>query len=191
MSNLTVCSVEECQAPIKARGLCGAHYQRMRKTGDPLGVRPGRWDGYTKPLCSVGCGRQAHAGGLCSVHAPRLRRHGDPLAGRREEWAGSLVEFVLAFIDVREDGCWWWMGGRMGKYGSVNIPGAPQQYAHRIAHEIWVGEIGTGKTVHHRCENPSCVNPDHLVALTHKEHRQEHRRLRLAKLVAKEWSEGV
>src|SRR5438132_5043893 len=36
------CSVHGCTNPVryKDRGWCGLHYQRWRKTGDPLGLRP-------------------------------------------------------------------------------------------------------------------------------------------------------
>ena len=34
----------ECQAKPKARGLCPKHYQRLLKTGDPLGVAGGMGD---------------------------------------------------------------------------------------------------------------------------------------------------
>lgn len=173
------CSVDGCGQSTKARGLCSAHYQRWRKTGDPTKTRPSRWDGYDKPTCTVdGCDKVAHAKGLCGTHAPRARRHGDPLAGRRSEWRGPIEEFVLMFVDIREDGCWWWTGATIGEYGSVNVVGAPQQYAHRVSHAIWIGPVGNGLTVHHRCENKMCINPDHLVAMTRKEHAHEHRRLR-------------
>lgn len=33
---------ELCGRPVNGRGLCGKHYQRWAKTGDPLGLKP-RW----------------------------------------------------------------------------------------------------------------------------------------------------
>ena len=34
-----VCSIDGCNRPIKARGLCNGHYKRQVKHGDPLGGR--------------------------------------------------------------------------------------------------------------------------------------------------------
>lgn len=44
------------------------------------------------------------------------------------------------------------------------------QSAHRFFYETLVGPIDEGLELHHRCEVKSCVNPNHLVPLTHDEH---------------------
>ncbi len=41
--------------------------------------------------------------------------------------------------------------------------------AHRWIYQYMVGEIPEGWTIDHLCRNTSCVNPDHLEAVTHKE----------------------
>ena len=60
-------------------------------------------------------------------------------------------------------GCWIWLrthedyGYFIGKR------------AHRISYEHWKGKIPKGLVIDHLCRNRSCVNPQHLEAVTQKE----------------------
>lgn len=67
-------------------------------------------------------------------------------------------------------GCWNWTA-RTGYRGYGRYQGSP---AHRVAYEALVGSIPAGLQLHHECFNPSCVNPEHVVPLTPKEHGQRH-----------------
>lgn len=71
-----------------------------------------------------------------------------------------------------EHECWIWLGaytrGNLGNYG-LFWNGKNRIYAHRWAHEYFIGPIPAGYEVDHLCKNPNCVNPDHLEAVTRRE----------------------
>lgn len=51
-------------------------------------------------------------------------------------------------------------------YGRVCADGSPQ-WAHRVSYVAFVGPIPKGLEIDHRCHQRSCVNPQHLRAVTH------------------------
>lgn len=63
--------------------------------------------------------------------------------------------------------CWVWLGYTRPKgYGDFEDETLRIQKAHRWAYLKFRGPIPEGFHVHHRCCNPSCVNPFHLQAVS-------------------------
>lgn len=73
---------------------------------------------------------------------------------------------LLAKYTVATNGCWEWTGtknrqgyGVVGLYiagAAIGVPAPRLQWMHHH------GEIPDGHVVLHKCDNPPCVNPDHL-----------------------------
>ncbi len=68
-------------------------------------------------------------------------------------------------------GCWLWNGSADSSgYGTCRDESGCVSAPHIIAYRRYVGEIIDGNQVHHECENPRCVNFNHLKQVTTLEH---------------------
>lgn len=84
-------------------------------------------------------------------------------ASRRNRDKPLIDRFMDKVQKDSETGCWLWRGSN-GKQGVVWIGGSRRRraLASRVAYEIFNGPIQGDLKVLHRCDEPSCVNPEHL-----------------------------
>ena len=84
-------------------------------------------------------------------------------------------------IKKDDNGCWVWTGSlhKPMPYGRVRLrsfAGHPTRFtwrAHRASYIAFKGNIPEGMYVCHSCDNPSCINPDHLFLGTHQDNMDD------------------
>lgn len=72
-----------------------------------------------------------------------------------------------------ETGCHEWTANKNNRgYGIIWFNGK-MRLAHRVRYFLQYGEIPDNVVIRHKCDNPSCCNPNHLEQGTHKDNMED------------------
>ena len=164
------CIEAGCDRPARTRGMCAKHYMRLYRAG---ALEPLKQDRAKKGCVIPGCPRPHQGRGYCNKHLECFIRTGNPIP--RRDW--PIEDRILDIgWTVTESGCWEWNGTiAVNGYGVITSGkhGLRDAHMHRLSFEIFNGPIPAGAIVRHTCDNPPCMNPDHLLTGTQDDNMQD------------------
>lgn len=83
-----------------------------------------------------------------------------PRGAKKQDPVKRFLKFVVKDLTT---GCWWWIGCKSPKgYGRFQWHTNQSMQATHVAFILFIGPIPSGCDILHTCDNPSCVNPEHL-----------------------------
>lgn len=140
MTDMPICTVGECGRPVIARGYCTLHYQRWKKSGDPLADVPERG----APLRWLIDVASQHQGEECLPYP--FRRRPDGYAQLQIEGAKVLAHRVVCEV----------------------VNGPPPTVGHEAAHSCGRGHKGCVSGAHLRWDTRAGNMADKVEHGTHR-----------------------
>lgn len=133
-------------------------------------------------------------GGLCRCGCGGKTQLASKTRSSRGWVKGKPVDYIRGHNNLRytpgyeerdcgyETPCWFWTGC-LSSSGHAMAPGSKRVYCD--VYEAEYGPVGD-LHVHHLCETPQCVRPDHMEAVTKGRHRSIHNKRVLTPELAEE-----
>lgn len=131
---------------------------------------------YTKNekyLCRCDCGSIKEVLGGSLTHN-RSKSCGCYKSPNEDEYRKRTQKRLKNRISIDSNGCWnWSLQLSPCGYGLTTYRKHPCQRASRVSYLIWNGNIPNGMFVYHKCDNPKCINPEHLFLGTHADNMRD------------------
>lgn len=129
--------------------------------------------------CIKGCEKKSVALGLCVNHWRRNKKYGSPVAVKSHSglMRGLSVQQRFDRQVKKSGGCWLWAAATdKNGYGifRATVAGVEHKRAHRASWALSTGQVlAAGDIICHKCDNPRCVNPEHLFVGTHLDNMRD------------------
>lgn len=168
-----ICQEPTCPDKVKSREYCAKHYMlvyRNKACKCKVEGCSSRWLAKSKPYC---------------------RRHLKDQTAPLTKFQRLPRQFTIQDLKDRtlpnEDGCWLWQGTLVRGYAQIEgyVDNVRFSKAHRLAYALVNGIPEKGMQIHHACANSSCINPEHLSAVSLEANLAEmHERRRYSMIIA-------
>lgn len=128
--------------------------------------------------CHCGCGQKTKL-------AKTTRTKWNTVKGKPMKYIHGHNAYYQTPLYVEEDRgydspCWIWQRSfNTYGHGQITIQGKCF-LAHRVFYEKRYGPVSTELDLHHMCEQPDCMNPDHLQPLTPAAHARTRKSTKLS-----------